>query len=313
MNDEIINTFEKIVDCSNYIESFYLKLADEEFENGTKTDTYKYLVDSILFATEEEYKLIENIFNLNYCLQFKDYVVMKRCTRLIDKLNDEYDFAKKIVTVNSNEKYLNNQRVLQKYMNQEEFVKNDYEEEGKHIIRHNLFNLLQSKVYVKTLDLYISNTKDNDRLRKSLINEKYDTIQKNTALESWYFGNDFNIGAMLVDSDFIVSNELNILFEEYLRLKNQYFDDLVKNCVDIMLEEPLKDEIVKKIYEINIITALLCMNISYLSSTYDEIERDIRNNPQLYNKDVVELVEKTFAKCPILEKKLRVNCPLKEV
>ena len=313
MNKDIKETFDKIIECSNYIESFYLKLADEEFENGTKTDLYKELVSSIEYATKEEYRLISEILNSDFCMSFKDYVVFKRCTRLIDKLNDEYDFTKKIVNINSNMKYLRDKNFLQRYLSQEEYVKNDYEEEGKHIVRHNIFNLIQSKMYVKTLDIYISNIKDNDRLKKTLINEKYDTIQKNTALESWYFQNFFNYNALLVDSDIVISFDLNMLLDEYLRLKNQYFDDVVKNCVDIMLEEPLNDEITKSLYEINLIAALLCMNVPYLAYSYDELEEDKEKNPQMYNKDVTELVEKAYAKCPELEKKLRVKCPIKEV
>ena len=313
MNNDIKQTFDKIIECSNYIESFYQKLADEEFENGIDSELYKILVSKIEYATEEEYKLISDIINSDFCIYFKDYVIFKRCTRLIDKLNDEYDFTKKIVNINSNMKYLRDKNFLQRYLTQEEYVKNDYEEEGKHIVRHNIFNLIQSKMYIKILDEYISNIKENDRLKKTLITEKYETIQKNTALESWYFQTDFNLDALLADSDILVSLELNMLLDEYLRLKNQYFDDVVKNCVDIMLEEPLNDEISKSLYEINLVAALLCMNVPYLAYSYDELEEDMEKNSQMYNKDVTELVEKVYSKCPELEKKLRVKCPLKEV
>ena len=316
MDEDLYYSFYKItmkmIENSNFIEKFYKDLANIELKNEKKSEEYKKLSSFITDISIKEKKIINDVLNSHYSIFFKDFIFDKKCNRLIDKINNEYEFTRALITKNAEYKYKKDENAIKNYISKDAFIKLDYDELGKHIVRHNIFNTIQSKMYIKVLDNYISNI-ENESLKKRILEEKYGVINRNSTLENWYFDLCLDNDWLLIDSDKIVALELGLVSDDYIKLKNEYFEKVIENCIDIMLEGNVKTNDDKIMLEMNILSALLCMDPCYLSDIYYDIEEDIKSNPELYNKDSIEFIEDAFSNSQIVEKKLRMKYPYEEV
>lgn len=264
---------EKTVETSNKIEDLYQELADIELKYGKDSNEFIMLAKVI-----ESVSLSENN-NLNYFLSspyvdyYEKYISSIGCDRLVDKINNNIELSKK---------------------EDDEFI--------NHKLYKKIFNLIQSKKYVNVLDLYINKEK-NKEIKKFLIDEKYDIIQRNSLIEEWYFKSS-NLICMLVESDFLVSLETEINEKDYVSLKNNYYSSVLSKFLDLIYVDEL-DYMDKLIYETNIMSLLLCMNSEYTFKNLCEMKDDIRSCFASF--DTNKFVKSMYTKYLKLEKKTKIN------
>ena len=307
--NNLISTVNRLIQIANIIDNACKKLSEKEAQYGPNAEQCVAYINMISFATTSEYNLIREILEAGLGLEFKDIIIKKDIKRLIEKLNDEFEFTERLLDDESRAEYKKEKPSVKKVLSLERYLRINRNEFGKHILRHTVFNIIQSKMYVKVLDEYIKGTDDLEE-KQILIEEKYRTIFKNMTLQSWYFDEGFNNDWMLVDCDRVMALELGTPYEEYLRLKNDYYENAIENCIDLLVSDSEDD---KTLLEANFITALLCMNEASLSNSFNIVEDDMVNNPSAYNEDSKKFIEQVYAKRPKIENRIRTRCPKEEV
>jgi len=273
---------EKTIETSKKIESLYQELADVEFRYGKDSNEYIMLTKIIKSISLTEFNDLKYFLSSPYVDYFEKYISLNGCDRLIEKINGDLDFSKKVISEN------------------DEFI--------KHKICKNIFNLIYSKTYIKVLDLYISKEKDKET-KRFLIEEKYDVIQRNNFLEKWYFNYE-SIVCMLIESDYLSSLEVGINKDKYVNLKNNYYTSIASRFIDLVYSNEL-DSVDKMLYETNIMSLLLCMDNEYSFNNLCEIKDDFRQC--LVSSDTKKYVNNIYTKYLKLEKKLRTKYKDEEV
>lgn len=300
-----LNMFDKIIETSNEIEKLYEELKNAEIEYGEDSNEYIMLSKIIGAASLTELNEMNKILLLSNINVFKKYVSLFKCNRLIDKLNYDSELTKKMIIENANTNYEKEKDLIKNKISKEEYLKEEYEELGRHKLSQNIFNLIQAKSYIKVIDLYIDKEQD-PPTKKMLIDKKYDIISKNNSLESWYFNFNYNNDCLLVESDALMSLELGFTQDEYVKLKNNYYMNVVSNLVD---SNSLENN---KLSEINIIATLLCMNSASIVNSFYEIKDGIKNNYLIDDVKTMNFIDNIYSKYPTVEKKLRLKCANKE-
>ena len=275
---------DKTIETSKKIESLYQELANIEFSYGRDSNEYIMLSKIISSTSLSEYNDIKRFIESPYADYFKRYISLSKCDRLIDIINDDYEIVKSILE-KSNEKT----------------------ELDHHKLCKSLFNLIQSKSYIKILDMYIDKEK-NSEIKKFLIDEKYDIIERNNSLQNWYFG--FDNTCLLIESDFLSSLEVEVKENEYVKLKNNYYINVFSNFLNLVYSAKL-DNMEKIIYETNIYSLLLSMNNEYTFETLCELKDDIRIC--LTSSRTKKFIDNIYRSYPSIERKVKVKCRNEEV
>ena len=271
---------EKTIETSNKIESLYEELGDIEFKYGKDSNEYKMLTKIIESTSLTEYNDIKYFLSSPYVDYFEKYISLSGCERLIEKIDKCFNFQKE----KKEDDELNNNRLCR-----------------------NIFNLIQSKSYINVLDIYINREEDAET-KKYLIEEKYNVIQRNAFLESWYF-NTSNV-CMLVESDFLTSLEVGIDEKEYVNLKNNYYANIFSRFLDLICSnktDPM-DEIV---YETNLMSVLLCMNNKFTFEKLYELRNDIRLC--LIEPETKTFINNIYSNYLKLEKKMKIRYRNEEI
>ena len=269
---------EKTVETSNKIEELYQELADIEFRYGKCSNEYLMLSKIIQSISSKENNDLKYMISSPYIEYFERYIQLSGCERLIDKIKISFDVSDKLNKKNYDDFELANHKKCK-----------------------NIFNLIQSKTYIKVLDLYIDKEK-NKEVKRLLIDEKYDIIERNNLLESWYFG--FDNVCLLVESDYLSSQEVLMNENDYVKCKNSYYTSVFSRFLDSIYSSDL-DAFDKAIFETNMISLLLCMNNEYTFNNLCEMKDDIRKS--IASKATKRFVNNIHSKYLSLEKNLKVK------
>ena len=271
---------EKTIETSNKIESLYEELGNIEFKYGKDSNEYKMLTKIIESTSLTEYNDIKYFLSSPYVDYFEKYISLSGCERLKEKIDKCFNFQKE----KKEDDELNNNRLCR-----------------------NIFNLIQSKSYINVLDIYINREEDAET-KKYLIEEKYNVIQRNAFLESWYF-NTSNV-CMLVESDFLTSLEVGIDEKEYVNLKNNYYANTFSRFLDLICSNKIDpmDEIV---YETNLMSVLLCMNNKFTFEKLYELRNDIRLC--LIEPETKTFINNIYSNYLKLEKKMKIRYRNEEI
>ncbi len=310
---EYFEQFGKIISYSDNITKLYLKLCDAEYKKGKDSAEYKKLISYIEMAVDYENKLLEKVFEDSSVLSlFKRYMTIEGSKRLLERCNSDYDLAFSIYNSEANDKYDSLIEGNSTFISRDLFLKDEYEFFGKNILKANILYLINLKKYVLLLDEYINNAK-NDSVKKFLIYEKNITLSKNRALESWYFNFENNdLQCMLVDSDGIAAEMLDISEESFYNLKINHFYSMCDDLISVILMKSDDPDEVKMLYEISLLASMLNMNVEALNCSYSTFKDEIKSDTEEIDEKSIEQVEDIFSKCLKLSKKLSVNYPVRE-
>lgn len=310
--NEYYETTKKTIDNSNLIEKTYKNLSNIELEKGKDSKEYKYLFDFLKHSSKLEYEIINRIIDSPFCLYFYEIITNNECKRLIEKIKNDYELCEKVLLKDYSEQYDILKKETGVTYTKDDFIEYKMSKISRKILLKNIFILRQGKMYINILDYYI-NTIDNIEIKRILLEEKYSTITKNKNIENWYFKSGDNIDYLLVESDYIVADRLNMNLQDFLSIKGNYYNNSFELIIDNLLDNQDKNNNDELLYETNMLSILFCMNIMSLKDSYDNIEYDMEHNPELYDEKSIDLIEKVYEKYPVLEKKLRPIISNKEV
>ncbi len=297
-----MNQFENIIFISDKISDYYRLLSEEVLEGGKNSFRYNFILSNIKTFENIEKELLNSIFSDSSVLYlFKEFVKRSKCERLKVKLYSDFDILEKIYDSAINEKY---DSLLEKNLvtiERDEFKKQEFDEHKNKVFLPCIFNLVEKKRYIKILEYYIKMSNDKEE-KKYLISELYTTISHCEALEDWFFGEGNNIDCILVDCDEVVSMNLDLSKESYLNLKNNHFINLTDDFINFIMDENIDQNIIKTLYETNLLSMIMSMDAKTLSSSY-RIFRDEVENSKI-DKNKVDFVDNTFSKSLLLSKKI---------
>lgn len=310
--NEYYETTKRTIANSKLIEKMYKNLSNIELEKGKDSKEYKDLFDFLKHSSKLEYGIINRIIDSPFCLYFYEIITNNECKRLIEKIKNDYELCEKVLLKDYSEQYDILKKETGVTYTKDDFIEYKMSKISRKILLKNIFILRQGKMYINILDYYI-NTIDNIEIKKILLEEKYSTITKNKNIENWYFKSGDNIDYLLVESDYIVADRLNMNLQDFLSIKGNYYNNSFELIIDNLLDNQDKNNNDELLYETNMLSILFCMNIMSLKDSYDNIEYDMEHNPELYDEKSIDLIEKVYEKYPVLEKKLRPIISNKEV
>lgn len=299
--------FEKINSISKSISNIYVRLANLEIKYGANSLEYNKCLSLLQIAAEREKELLKEVMSDSSVFTiFKQYISSENNERLRNKFKNDYDIVKTSFYAMTNDKY--DELIEKKKTNlfRDVFLQREYQSYGKDIFKSCVFYLKKSKMYIKILDNYISNVKD-PNLRRFLIYEKNLVLSGCKELESWYFGFNDGIDCMLLESDFVTSDTLDLTVDEYLKQLDDYFLGMCDDLTVSALESFCSSLESKMAYELNILASLLNMDALTISKSYKKFQEEVESNPYKYEQSSIDFVDDIYSKCQDVMKKVKSN------
>ena len=295
--------FERIIFISNKITEQYTELAIEESNNGRYSKKYELILSNIYSFSNIEKELLERVSkDSSIFFLFKEYVDRSKCQRLKHKIYTDFDLLEKLLNATLNEKYDN---LLEKgniTITRHEFLEEEYRKGKTNVLLPCIFNLMEKKKYVKVLENYIATTEDKEK-KHYLIHELYTTLSCSEALESWFFGIGDNIDCLLVDVDELNSYGVGLSNESYNNLKRIHFTNLVDKFIQFIMEEDIDNDVIKAIYETNLIAMIMNLDVKSINGSYKIFINESINSD--FDKEKVDFIDNAFFKSTVLSKKIR--------
>lgn len=297
----------EMIRLSKNITKLYEQLMDAEFFHGKNSDEYRLIVRNIDLSTELEEDMRKTLYGSPDLLNLmKNELQYRNDPRNIEIFQSDPYAVSSLFYAQKCEEYDQLHDFGRILCTKELFLKKSYDPMVRSIMINGSLALLERKTYVKILDEEIASAED-EETKKMLIREKNETLSRSPALESWYFGFGRRDEAILVEDDEVMADVIDIDVELYRKYKRNYFYKIIDGVEELVLAENKSSKEALKIYRMNLLGALMNLDITEINEIYIEFYQHLFENSIPVETDSVKFIDEIYSKYPEYLKKMALR------